>query len=139
MNLTNHSYFNLNGHSAGTIDNHTLWLNSDFYTPNTSECIPFGEVLSVKDTPFDFTIPKTLKESFNSDYEQIKMFEGIDHNFSLNENAIIKYGIDVAILDDGFSNRKIKKDKTILAIDSKMRFGNNHLLLFHLEVLLFYL
>ena len=42
--------------------------------------------------------------------------------------AIIKYGIDTVILDDGFSNRKIKKDKTYLAIDSKMRFGNNHLL-----------
>lgn len=44
------------------------------------------------------------------------------------EHAIIKYGIKVAILDDGFSNRKLKKDKTILVIDSKMRFGNNHLL-----------
>lgn len=44
------------------------------------------------------------------------------------EFAIEKYGIDTVILDDGFSNRKIKKDKTILAIDSKMRFGNNHLL-----------
>ena len=37
-------------------------------------------------------------------------------------------GCEVAILDDGFSNRKLKKDETILAIDSKMRFGNNHLL-----------
>lgn len=44
------------------------------------------------------------------------------------ELAIIKYGIDTIILDDGFSNRKLKKDKTILVIDSKMRFGNNHLL-----------
>jgi len=44
------------------------------------------------------------------------------------EYAIVKFGIEVAILDDGFSNRKIKKDKTILAIDSKMRFGNNCLL-----------
>ena len=44
------------------------------------------------------------------------------------EFAIIKYGIDTVILDDGFSNRKIKKDKIIIAIDSKMRFGNNHLL-----------
>ena len=42
--------------------------------------------------------------------------------------AIIKYGIETVILDDGFSNRKVYKDKTILAIDSKMRFGNNHLL-----------
>lgn len=44
------------------------------------------------------------------------------------EHAIIKYGIDTIILDDGFSNRKLKKDKTILVIDSKMRFGNKHLL-----------
>ncbi len=42
--------------------------------------------------------------------------------------AIQKYGTDIIILDDGFSNRKIKKDKTLILIDSKMRFGNNHLL-----------
>ena len=42
--------------------------------------------------------------------------------------AIEKYGVQTIILDDGFSNRKIKKDRTILAIDSKMRFGNNCLL-----------
>lgn len=44
------------------------------------------------------------------------------------ELAIIKFGAEVIVLDDGFSNRKIKKDKIILVIDSKMRFGNNHLL-----------
>ena len=44
------------------------------------------------------------------------------------QEAIIKYGCEVIVLDDGFSNRKIKKDKIILAIDSKMRFGNNCLL-----------
>ena len=42
--------------------------------------------------------------------------------------AIEKYGIKTIILDDGFSNRKLKKDKTILLIDSKMRFGNGHML-----------
>ena len=44
------------------------------------------------------------------------------------ELAIVKYGAEVVILDDGFSNRAIKKDKIILVVDSKMRFGNNHLL-----------
>ena len=44
------------------------------------------------------------------------------------ELAIVKYGAEVVILDDGFSNRTIKKDKIILVVDSKMRFGNNHLL-----------
>ena len=42
--------------------------------------------------------------------------------------AIKQFGIEIIILDDGFSNRKIQKDNTILVIDSKMRFGNNHLL-----------
>lgn len=46
------------------------------------------------------------------------------------EEAIIKFGCKTVILDDGFSNRKVKKDRTIIAIDSKMRFGNNHLLPF---------
>lgn len=44
--------------------------------------------------------------------------------------ARIKFGIKTVVLDDGFSNRKVKKDKTILVIDSKMRFGNEHLLPF---------
>lgn len=38
------------------------------------------------------------------------------------------YGCEVVILDDGFSNRKIKKDFTILVADSKKMFGNNFLL-----------
>lgn len=39
-----------------------------------------------------------------------------------------KYGIKKIILDDGFSNRTIKKDRTLVLVDSKMRFGNEHLL-----------
>ena len=42
--------------------------------------------------------------------------------------AINKYGAEVIILDDGFSNRTIKKDEVIIVADSKMRFGNNRLL-----------
>lgn len=42
--------------------------------------------------------------------------------------AIEKFNSEVIIMDDGFSNRKLNKDETILVIDSKMRFGNNHLL-----------
>lgn len=42
--------------------------------------------------------------------------------------AIENYGIKKIILDDGFSNRKLKKDRIILLIDSKIRFGNGHLL-----------
>ncbi len=84
MNLTNHAYFNLNGHASGNIDGHTLWIDSDFYTPNNDECIPNGEVLSVKGTPFDFNTDANLGERFNSGHEQIEKFGGFDHNIALN-------------------------------------------------------
>lgn len=84
LNMTNHSYFNMNGHSSDTIERHTLWIDSDFYTPNSDNCIPYGEILSVKGTPFDFKINETLGEKFKSNHSQITMFEGFDHNIVLN-------------------------------------------------------
>ena len=84
LNMTNHSYFNLNGHGNGNIKKHTLWLDSDFYTPNNNECMPTGEILSVKDTPFDFLKETTLENRIESQFEQIRMFNGFDHNFVLN-------------------------------------------------------
>ena len=82
-NMTNHSYFNLAGHASGTIDNQILQINSEFYTPNDSECMPTGEVLSVMGTPFDFRAPKPIGQDINADFEQIEMFGGYDHNFAI--------------------------------------------------------
>jgi len=81
FNMTNHAYFNLSGHDSGNFYNHTLQLNCSFYTPNTSECFPYGEVHSVKNTPFDFTVAKGVGQDIESDFEQIAMFKGYDHNF----------------------------------------------------------
>ncbi len=92
LNLTNHTYFNLNGHGSGEIDSHSLWLCSDFYTPNTDECIPNGEVLSVKNTPFDFSIQDSFGTRLRSGHEQIKKFGGFDHNFVLKDKGYRKVG-----------------------------------------------
>ena len=91
LNMTNHAYFNLNGHSSGVTDNHLLWLDSNFYTPNTDECIPTGEILSVKNTAFDFSLKDKIGR-FKSEDEQIKMFGGFDHNFVLNGRGYRKVG-----------------------------------------------
>lgn len=85
LNMTNHSYFNLNGHASGSIDGHKLTMHSDFYTPNNSECMPYGEVLKVHGTPFDFNVGTTFGERFGADFEQIKMFGGFDHNYILRD------------------------------------------------------
>lgn len=83
VNLTNHSYFNLAGHSSGSICNQVLQINSEFYTPNCSECMPTGEILSVMGTPFDFRVPKPIGQDISADFSQIEMFGGYDHNFIL--------------------------------------------------------
>ena len=90
VNLTNHAYFNLGGHNSGTIDDHEIMLKSGFFTPNTSECIPTGEILSVEGRPFDLRKAKKFSKIFKSDDEQIKMFNGFDHNFVLDGGQSMK-------------------------------------------------
>lgn len=81
VNLTNHSYFNLNGVGNDNIYSLNLKMNCSFYTPNTSETMPYGEILSVKDTPFDFTSTKKVGADINSDCYQLEICGGYDHNF----------------------------------------------------------
>lgn len=80
INLTNHSYFNLNG-DGGEILDHKLKLDCSFYTPVDSTSIPTGEILSVKGTPFDFRKQKLIGQDWD------KMENGYDHNFVLNGEA----------------------------------------------------
>lgn len=84
VNVTNHSYFNLNGQDESNIYNHKLFLNADFYMPNNEESLPTKEILKVADTVFDFSEEKELESVLKSDDSQIKMLNGIDNNFLLN-------------------------------------------------------
>ena len=92
LNMTNHSYFNLNVHDSGSIDGHTLCMSSDFYTPNNDSCIPTGEVLSVTGSPFDFRNTAKMGDRFASSHEQIKKFGGFDHNFALSGRGYRHFG-----------------------------------------------
>ena len=83
VNLTSHAYFNLDGHDAGTIDGHQLWLAADSYTPVDDTGIPTGELAPVAGTPFDFGQPRAIGPAVRADHPQIRAARGIDHNLVL--------------------------------------------------------
>lgn len=93
LNLTNHSYFNLNGHTSGDIKNHTLWLDCPFFTPITENVVPDGRVLSVLGTVFDFTVPKTIGKDIDKEDEQLKFGTGYDHNLIINGRGMRKFAV----------------------------------------------
>lgn len=88
LNMTNHTYFNLNGALAGSVENHELWINASGYTPiKSAKCIPTGETAAVEGTPFDFREAKTIGRDIKADFDQLIYGQGYDHNFALDKTT----------------------------------------------------
>ena len=84
INMTNHSYFNLDGDPSTDNSAYLLTLNADSYTPVDSTFMTTGEIVTVEGTPMDFRKPTAIGANINQDFEQLKNGNGIDHNWVLN-------------------------------------------------------
>ena len=97
INLTNHAYFNLGGHDSGDILDTSMQIFADKYTLVDKDLIPTGEIAAVKNTPFDFNMPKLIGD----DIKSIDI-GGYDHNYILGDpgtmcKASVAYDEDTGI------------------------------------------
>ena len=72
VNLTHHSYFNLDGHSSDVSDQEIV-VNAHQMLETTDEYIPTGRLLEIKNTPFNFLTPTKVPSK-------------IDNTFALNNS-----------------------------------------------------
>lgn len=84
VNLTNHSYFNLNGQDGSEITDHLLTICADKSTEVGAGTVPTGRISAVKGTPLDFTSEKAIGKDLRSDDSQMTICGGFDHNYILN-------------------------------------------------------
>lgn len=88
INLTNHSYFNLDGNPNDKNSDWLLSINADKYTPIDSTFATTGEILTVEETDMDFRTPTAIGSRIdNIEFDQLKNGLGYDHNWVLNTNG----------------------------------------------------
>lgn len=87
INLTQHTYFNLNGCQRDILD-HEISLNADKFVVVDETLIPTGEIRSVENTPFDFRTPVRIGERINDKDQQIQFGRGYDHCWVINGNGM---------------------------------------------------
>ena len=84
INMTNHSYFNLNGDPSKEGFDQVMYINADKFTPSDKLYIPTGEIKNVAGTPMDFRKPTAIADKYDTSFDQIKNATGFDHNWCLN-------------------------------------------------------
>ena len=87
-NMTNHSYFNLNGHASGSALGHRVTLDADSYLEADAASIPTGRKLPVKGTPMDFTEEKTLGLDISADFTPLTNCRGYDQCYVIRDSGL---------------------------------------------------
>lgn len=83
VNLTQHSYFNLNG--ASDVLGHVLQIPAQSFLATDDTQIPTGEMRVVADSPFDFRQPVTIGARIGADDGQLQAGNGYDHTWVIDK------------------------------------------------------
>ncbi|CAF1224405.1 unnamed protein product [Rotaria sordida] len=78
INMTNHVYFNLAGHSNGSILDHQLIVPASKFLPADEEFITTGEIRSVENTSYDFQTLTRISDRINVSVDGYAMMFIID-------------------------------------------------------------
>lgn len=105
INLTNHTYFNLDGHNTGSCLDHELKMACSKWLPTDDTLIPSGEIASVKGTPMDFTQDHKLGERIKEKFDALIFGKGYDNCWMVDDwDGSLK---EVATLKAPKSGRKL--------------------------------
>ena len=83
INMTNHSYFNLAGHDAGSICDEKMMIDADAFTELGQGSVCTGKVIPVEGTPMDFRTARRVGDHIDDAWPQLTLAGGYDHNWVL--------------------------------------------------------
>ena len=84
--LTNHSYFNLDGHGADGITEQQLTVRASLYLPVDADGLATGTPEAVEGTPMDLRQPAAFGLRMDNDFPQLRLVDGYDHNYVVEDH-----------------------------------------------------
>ncbi len=79
VNLTNHTYWNLDGADAGKVLDHKMKIKASRWLPTDDTLVPLGMLADVKETPMDFLHLKRIGEDMEKDFPALRYGKGYDN------------------------------------------------------------
>ena len=105
INLTNHTYWNLDGEDSGSIFGHTLQLPASRWLVTGPSLSPTDEIASVEGTPMDFRTAKPIGRDIKADFPALRYGKGYDNCWVLDGKPGLKMAAE---LSSAVSGRRLE-------------------------------